>query len=588
MRVPCERSHNLTYDGKDRRLAAQAQWLLKRRFSDAFWGHVPGVNPLLAKVLYARGLQTRDQVDAFLATDQPLGDPFDLPDMAAAVARLQRALEQRERIVVYGDFDADGVSATVLLVSALQAVGGDVTPYIPDRFDEAYGLNIPALTHLREAGADLVVTVDCGIRSLAEAAHCRQIGLDLVITDHHTAPAQLPAAVAVVNPKRADSRYPFASLAGVGVAHRLVDALYRALRRSGYSPDHPLDPDVYLDLVALGTVADIVPLIEENRALVHRGLERLCATERPGLAALMEVSGVRSQAVRSEDIAFRLGPRINAAGRLDHAMLAYRLLVAAEPDKARTLAEELNRINAQRQDLLNHQVALAETLLGEPDSLPLLFVAGPEFHEGIVGLVASRLTEAYYRPALVMRATEEGARGSARSIEGLHITQALDQCADLLTRYGGHERAAGLSLEAQHVEPLRQRLEEYCAANLDETLLQPRLRVDAIVDLAEIDGQAVQALATLEPTGEENPPPLLATLNLSLRALRAVGSAGRHLQFHVSDGSRSLRGIGFGLGYLAEELTPGARVDVVYTPALEEYQGNTYLQLVTRAIRLAR
>lgn len=587
-RVPCHRPHGLTHDRKDRRLATRAQWLLKRRFAEAFWGHIPDVNPLLAKVLYARGLESREQVDAFLATGQPLGDPFDLPDMAAAVARLQRALEQRERIVVYGDFDADGVSATVLLVSALQAVGGDVAPYIPDRFDEAYGLNVPALTQLREAGADLVVTVDCGIRSLVEAVHCRQIGLDLVITDHHTVPAQLPEAVAVVDPKRIDSAYPFASLAGVGVAHRLVDALYRALRSSEKFPDHPLDPNVYLDLVALGTVADIVPLIEENRALVHRGLEQLRVTERPGLAALMEVAGVRPGAIRSEDLAFRLGPRINAAGRLDHAMLAYRLLITAERDEARALSEELNRINAQRQDLLNHQVALAETLLGEPDSLPLLFVAGPEFHEGIVGLVASRLTETHYRPALVMRTTEEGARGSARSIEGLHITQALDQCADLLTRYGGHERAAGLSLEAQHVERLRQRLEEYCVANLDDTMLRPRLRVDAIVDLAEIDGQAVQALAALEPTGEGNPPSLLATLNLSLRALRPVGNAGRHLQFHVSDGSRSLRGIGFGLGYLAEELTPGARIDVVYTPALEEYQGNTYLQLVARAIRPAR
>jgi single-stranded-DNA-specific exonuclease len=568
-------------------LATQAQWLLRRRFSPAFLTHVPDMNPLLAKVLYARGLETAEEADAFLTTERPLGNPFDLPDMAAAVARLRHALERRERIIVYGDFDADGVSATVLLVSALCAVGGDAEPYIPDRFDEAYGLNIPALTRLRQAGADLVVTVDCGIRSLPEAAHCREIGLDLIITDHHTAPAQLPEAIAVVASKRADSRYPFASLAGVGVAHRLVDALYRVLRRCGAFPDHPLDPDAYLDLVALGTVADIVPLVEENRVLAHRGLMQLRAAERPGLAALMEVSGVRPQTVRSEDIAFRLGPRVNAAGRLDHAMLAYRLLATSEIDEARTLAEELDRINAQRQDLLDRQVALAETLLSDPDTLPLLFVAAPEFHEGIVGLVASRLTETYYRPALVMRTTEEGARGSARSIEGLHITRALDQCADLLTRYGGHERAAGLSLEARHVEPLRQRLEEYCAAVLDEKMLQPRLRVDAIVDLAEIDGQAIQALAALEPTGEENPPPLLATLDLCLRSLRPVGNECRHLQFYVSDDTRSLRGIGFGLGYLANELTPGTRIDMVYTPVLEEYQGNTYLQLVARAIRLA-
>ncbi len=568
-------------------MSADAQWLLKRRFAEAFLSQVPELNPLLARVLYARGLQSAAEVAAFLATDGDLGDPLLLPDMAPAVDRLQRALAERERIVVYGDFDADGVSATALLVSALRALGGDVQPYIPDRFDESYGLNIPALQRIRATGAALVVTVDCGIRSPQEAAYCRQIGLDLIITDHHMVSAELPGAVAVVDPKREDNRYPFADLAGVGLAYRLVAALYDRARRSGALPSDAPALDAYLDLVALGTVADIVPLIGENRLLAHRGLTHLRQTSRPGLEALMSVAGVQPARARSEDIAFRLGPRINAAGRLDHAMLAYRLLMTDSREEAGTLAEELHHINAQRQELLDQQVAMAEEMLGDPAALRVLFVAGAEFHEGIVGLVASRLSEAHHRPALVMRASEEGVRGSARSIEGFHITQALDQCGDLLTHWGGHERAAGFSLDLASLEPLRQRLTAHCARELDDSLLSPRLRVDAIVKLADIDQRAVEALAALEPTGQANEPATLATLGLELSGLRAVGNHERHLQFYVRDGSRTMRGIGFGMGHWATQLRPGARIDVVYTPTLQTWQGNTTVQMVAQAMRTA-
>lgn len=549
---------------------------------------MPDLDPVLAKVLYARGIDTPEKVAAFLADDGDLGNPFDLPDMAAAVTRLRRARRAGERIVVYGDFDVDGVSATALLVSALCATGADAQPYIPDRFDEAYGLNKPALQRLREQGASLVVTVDCGIRSCAEADFCREIGLDLIITDHHTVPERMPDALAVIDPKRADSRYPFGQLAGVGVAYMLVVALYRALHSTGEAPEGLPDPQRYLDLVALGTVADMVPLIGTNRMLARRGLARLRETARPGLSALMAAAGVRPEGLRSEDIAFRLGPRINAAGRLEHAMLAYRLLSADSMAEAQELAQELDRINARRQELLDRQVELARSTFQEPVGCGLLFVAGPDFHEGIVGLIASRLTEAYYRPALVMRADEEGVRGSARSIEGFHITRALDACADLLLRYGGHERAAGFSLAAENLELFRQRVEAHCLAHLDPTLLQPRQRVDAIVTLAEICEETVLALEALEPTGEENPPPLLATLGLELTALKPVGSEGQHLQLYVSDGLRSLRGIGFRLGHMAKALEQGTKIDVLYTPALELWQGNTYLQMIVHDVRPSR
>ena len=568
-------------------MAGRQCWYLRRRESSAFVQQHAELHPLVAKVLHARKIDTPHSIRAFLQDDDQPGDPSLMAGMDRAVARIRGALEGDEQIVVYGDFDADGVSATVLLVHALRGLGGRVTPYIPDRFSEAYGLNKAALRRLRQQGASLVVTVDCGIRSAEEVACAQAQGLDVIVTDHHTVPEKLPPALAVIDPKRSDCPYPFKELAGVGVAHRLVDALFSSVRSQGMagSGQSDLDQDQYLDLVALGTVSDIVPLTGENRILVRQGLARMQAAPRLGLRALLEIAGVDGHKVDSQAIAFRLGPRVNAAGRLRSAMLAYELLATESADEAQRLSVLLSEINVERQQLLGHQVERARELLGDDEGRRMLVIDDPDFHVGIVGLVASRLTDEFYRPSLVMRRGRAATRGSARSIEGFHITHALDACSDLLSRYGGHARAGGFSLPSENLGAFRERLESYAAQNLTEEMLTPHPRVDAIVSLEEITEDTPAALSRLEPFGQGNPEPALATAGLRVLEMRAVGREGRHLRMTVSDGHRSMGGIAFRQGHRASEFVPGDMIDLIYQPTQNEWQGRVSLQLVVQAMR---
>lgn len=541
-------------------------------------------DPVLAAVLYARKVDTLERVRAFLGNADELADPFLMADMKAAVERLAQALRQRERIAIYGDFDVDGVSATCLLVSALQQLGADIIPYIPDRFSESYGLNNPALKKLSDQGVTLLITVDCGIRSIPEVTYGQSLGLNMIITDHHSVAVgpddsmRLPPALAIINPKRPDCPYPFKGMSGVGVAYRLVDALCRHMAAD-------LDLDQFLDLVALGTVADIVPLLEENRLLVQQGLRRMCQAPRLGLAALLEVSGVRQDLVDSQAIAFRLAPRLNAAGRLENARLAYDLLLSQSPEEARQLATRLSEVNQERQELLERQVEQAKNILGDANDQKVLFVAGAGFHEGIVGLVASRLMEEFYRPTLVMRQGPHLTRGSARSIEGFHITRALDRCSSLFTRYGGHAAAAGFTLPTENLPAFRDHLQSYSADLLTKEILTPRLSVDALVKLQDLSEDTCRALALLEPCGEGNPPPTLASIGLRLQAIQAIGQEGKHLRLYVADDTRTLQAIAFRMGHLATRYRPGDRLDLIYQPSINEWQGERTLQLVVEAIR---
>ena len=613
-------------------MTMRQQWVLRRKPSAVFMEQFPDLDPILAQVLYARKIEAPEQMRGFLAADQPLADPMLLADMDKAVARLRQALDAGESIVVYGDFDVDGISATTLLTTALRSLGGEVSAYIPDRFSESYGLNKTALAKLHEQGAALVVTVDCGIRSVEEVAFARELGLDMILTDHHSVPEELPPANAVIDPKRPDSSYPFRELAGVGVAYRLAQVLITASASEGQATGGLLAEDL-LDLVALGTVADIVPLIGENRVLARLGLERIRSNPRPGIRALLRVSGVKPGDTDSQSISFRLAPRLNAAGRLRHANLSYELLTAEDEARAQELAEELNLINQERQQLLERQVARAEELLlqdvsawreetwhlmeqqvakaqaiqgTEPEAIrqslasgidaaydrlcetslpPVLFIHDESFHEGIVGLIASRLVNEHYRPALVMRRDADQVRGSARSIEGFHITQALDACADLLARYGGHAQAAGFSLAQDKLSAFEERLRRYAEAHLQESSFQQKLDVDAIVPLADISAETPRALAAMEPFGQDNPEPSLATLGLTVQALHAVGQQGRHLRLQLADGNRIVSCIAFRQGHLVETYGPGDKVDVVYRPSLNDWNGQTTLQLNVQAIR---
>jgi len=565
-------------------------WILRRRAPSPLPPQYESLDPLLAKVLYARKLERPEDLEAFLgATTATPPNPFAMRGMRVAVGRLVWGVLHGEPIVVYGDYDTDGVTATALLASALRVLGANVAPYIPDRFGESYGLNTVALDELHNRGIRLVVTVDCGIRATREAAHAAELGLDLIITDHHSVPSELPRALAVIDPKQPGCEYPFKELAGVGVAYRLVEALF-TVWNSIRPPGEPLaDAEQFLDLVALGTVGDIVPLVGENRTLVQKGLVMLRGPIRPGISALMGAAGVRPERLSSDDIAFRLGPRLNAAGRLEHADLAYRLLVSQAPDESRGLAEELSQINERRQALLDAQVTQALETIGDVGDRSLLFVSGEDYHEGIVGLIASRIVDLHYLPTVVIRSSEGSARGSARSIEGYHITRALETCSDLLERFGGHARAAGFSMRAEHVDALRTRLEEHAKHELDGSpYLQRRLDVDAIVRLDELTLESVRALDDLEPCGEGNPPPTLATVGLQVADVRPVGSDGQHLRLYLSGGGGSMAAIAFRQGHLGESLRVGDYVDVVYTPTLNEYNGTVSVQMVVQALRASQ
>ena len=539
--------------------------------------------PVLIQVLYNRGLTDPAHIQAFLEGRYlEKDDPFLLPDMEKAVTRIERAIAQDERIVVYGDFDADGVTATVLLVEALRGMGltrNQAQPYIPDRVDEGYGLNAEALTRLREEKeADLVVTVDCGIRSVAEVEHANALGLDVIITDHHSVGKRLPPAVAVVNPKRADAAYPYTGLAGVGVAFKLVQALRQALPGQAAFAEERI-----LDLVALGTVADIVPLTGENRPLVKAGLEVLNRCRRPGIAALAEVAGLKPGSITAEHIGFGLGPRINAAGRLDHAYAAARLLAANNGLRAKRLAQELNRLNRERRELTRRLGKMAEEMVdGEA---PILIAGDEAFKSGVVGLVASRLAEKHYRPAIVMEKGETESRGSCRSIPEFHITEALDQVEDLLAHHGGHQQAAGFTIRNENLEPFRERLTAIADERLGERELIPTLDVDAEIRLADVDWALQGQLERLEPTGEANGTPVFVSRGVQVFNHRAVGQDGTHLQMQVGDGQRGFKCIAFRQGAWAGRLP--ARVDLAYTVGVNEWNGRRDLQLVVQDIRPA-
>jgi len=542
----------------------------------------PDLPPLLAQVLCSRRMADPDAASDFLASRVLADDPFLLKGMNRAVPRLQRAISRGEKIAVYGDFDADGVTATAVLVETLSSLGACVEPYIPDRVDEGYGLNLEALRKLYRRNVRLVVTVDCGVRSVREVEQTRR-HLDLIITDHHLPGDQLPPATAIIDPKQPGCPYPFKDLSGVGLAYKLAQALL-ARPPAGSQPALHLEESL-LDLVAVGTVADLAPLLGENRSLVRRGLNVLNEANRPGVAALMADAGLRKGDVDSTAIGFRLGPRLNAAGRLEHAMLAYDLLTKTDGLETRTLAERLGELNRRRQQLTDETVAAAEAqvLADDPDAR-LYLAASPDFKPGIVGLAAGRLTEAYYRPSVVVELGAEESRGSCRSIPEFHITEALDECRELLIRHGGHKAAAGFTVATANLPTLRQRLQAIAAERLDGVELRPTLEIDAEVPLDEVGWPTDELLSQLEPCGAGNPTPVLLSRDVEVREVKAMGADQKHLKL----GLRDRRGAGwdavmFRGGHLLDEV-PG-RVDVAYCLLANEWNGEKRLQLEVQDLK---
>ncbi len=562
-------------------------WRVLPKVPPAFVHRFPQLPPLLLQLLYNRGITHPNDVLGFLRRELTFDNPFRLRDMNLAVDRVRRAIRRGENIVVYGDFDADGVTSSVLMAGVLKRLGARVRVYIPHRIDEGYGLNVKAMRKLAAAGTHLLLTVDCGIRSVEEVAYARSLGMDVIVTDHHSVGERLPPALAVINPKREDDPYPFKGLAGVGVAYKLAQALTRVERQLPLRRGPGIeDLEEYLDLVALGTVADIVPLVGENRTLVHRGLERLNRPARPGILALMEAAGIRPGNVDTMAIGFMLAPRINAAGRLASAGLAFKLLSARDLGEALPLASQLNTLNRQRQYLTQQAVERARAQIAAQEDNPIYIVEDEDFLPGIVGLIAGQITTATYRPTLAIHLEEEMSRGSARSIPEFHITRALDRVSHHLVRYGGHAAAAGFTVTNDRLPAFKEELVQVAREVLGEELPEPVVTVDAELDLDRVDWTTYEHIQRLAPFGEANPQPVFLSRNVLVQEGRAVGSEGKHLKLTLAQGRRVWPGIAFKLGHLASRLP--SRVDVIYHLGVNDWNGQRALQLVVLDIREAQ
>jgi single-stranded-DNA-specific exonuclease len=557
------------------------RWLLQTPLTPEADAALAAHPPLLRQILFNRGIATAAEAEAFLRAEPNFStDPFQMKGMRVAVDRIQSALADQEPIAIYGDYDVDGVTATALLVQALRALGGDAREYIPNRFDEGYGLNNEALTALANDGVRLVITVDCGVRSPDEARHARDVGLDLIISDHHEPSGSLPEALAVLNPKQDGDEYPEKYLAGVGIAYKIAEALN--VERSTFN----VQLDNYLDLVALGTVADLAPLTGENRALVRKGLAQMRETTRQGLFSLANVAGADLKKVNAQTIGFTLGPRLNASGRLESAKASFALLTTTDVKEAGDLSIKLNQQNLERQKLTREIQIQAEALAlnGQMDSL-LLFAVHPDFNHGVVGLAASRLSEIHYLPAVVGNYGDETTRCSCRSIPEFHITHALDECTDLLVRHGGHAAAAGFTVRNENLDELVARLRSIATRELGGRDLRPNLSADAEVPLARLTFELLKQLEQLQPTGYGNPEPVFISRKVKVQSKRAVGADSKHLKLSLTDGRVTVDAIGFRLGDLLPNLPP--LVDVLYTFEVNEYNGRANLQLNLKDIKAA-
>ncbi len=556
-------------------------WIINPKLNSTANENLAAFPPMLRQLLFNRGYGTDEEARAFLEARTNFDtSPFQMKGMDVAVARIEKALECGEMIAVYGDYDVDGVTATALLHQVLTALGGKVIPYIPNRKDEGYGLNNEAFDQLAKDGVKLVISVDCGIRSPAEARHAGEVGIDLIITDHHEPFGELPDALAVLNPKQEDDDYPEKYLAGVGIAYKLAQALCEKIK----VPTGKVETNDLLDLVALGTVADLAPLTGENRVLVRAGLQEMRQTKRIGLFSLANVAGVSLPAINSTHIGFSLGPRLNAAGRLDSAMSALTLLTTPNINEAGELAQKLDVQNRERQALTRKIQSEADTMaLAEDPEARILFAVHPEFNSGVVGLAASRLAELHFLPAVVGQQGDEETRCSCRSIPDFNITAALDQCTDLLVRHGGHKAAAGFTVRNENLEPLKTRLKEIACKALAGRDLRPTLLADMEVSLKELNSDLLMQIERLQPTGYGNQEAAFVSRNLQVKSRRTVGADSKHLKLTVSDGTWTLDAIGFRLGHMLGSL-PG-NVDVLFTFETNEYMGRTAFQLNLKDVK---
>jgi len=542
-----------------------------------------GIPYTIARILINRGIETSEQVDRFFnPTIAHLHDPFLMRDMEKAVDRIVAALSNRERIAIYGDYDVDGITAASMLYLFLKDLGGDVLPYIPDRQSEGYGISETGILELQRSGAGLIVSVDCGITSIGEAQIATSLGIDLIITDHHEPGDTLPAGLAVCDPKREGCGYPFKELSGVGVAYKIAQGIIQRLNLEAEYTDK------YLDLVALGSAADIVPLVDENRVFVKLGLEKINNMPEVGLASLIETASIKAGKIEVGDIVFGIAPRINAVGRLGSALRAVKLLTTRDRTSSREIAGVLEDENRRRKDIdnatLEEAVAEIEATF-DPFEARSIVLSREGWHPGVIGIVASRLIERYYRPTVMITIENGQGKGSARAIAKFDIYQALKACSDLLLQFGGHKYAAGLTIAAENIPAFRERFEHVCREIIPEEDLVPKIKIESEISLDEITPEVVASLKRFAPFGPKNNRPNFFSRGLEVLDMpRIVGA--NHLKFRAGQGGASFEAIGFNLGQRLGRLLNGNKtIEMVYAVEENEYNNRKTVQLRIKDLR---
>lgn len=556
--------------------STEKEWVVKEPIPAAIQEELSAHSKIIQQLLYNRGITTQQQAQEYLT--HPINhDPFLFPDMDKAVGLIFSAIKNKEKIAVYGDYDVDGITATALLSQVLISLKGDVWPYIPNRFDEGYGVNVNALEKLADAGVKLLITVDCGIRSPEELSYAKKLGMQVIITDHHAPAESLPDVESIICQHISDE-YPDKHLSGVGLAYKIAQALFL---KQGLTVE---TADEWLDLAALGTVADVVPLIGENRRIVNVGLARIRLAKRLGLSALIRASNLRLGDFSSVDISFGVAPRLNAAGRLETPQLALDLLMTDDMQQAGLLAQRLDDLNRERRKITQEMQIKAEEMIN-PENL-LLFAVNSEFSSGLVGLVAAKLTEFYYRPTIIAYQGEVYTRASCRSIQEFHMTRALDECEDLLVQHGGHAMAAGFTVENEKLGILRERLGEIAERELSSLALKPVITADMVIALEEIPKDIMPQLDCLEPVGSENPQAVFISKGVQVVRAKAVGRDENHLKLTLKgNNSAVFDAIAFRQGHWSKVLPP--TIDIVYTIERNFFNGNIYTQLNIRDIKLS-
>jgi single-stranded-DNA-specific exonuclease len=546
--------------------------------------HSDPYDSLVETLLAVRDLQRQD----LEVGPEVMHDPALLKDMDRAVERVEKAIRNQEKIVVFGDYDVDGVSSTAVMLDFLEAVGADCAYLLPDRHKDGYGLKPPGVERALELGASLIITVDNGISAFAALELARDRGIDVVVTDHHQQLEELPVACAIINPNRHDCPYPFKDLAGVGVTFKFVQALSAVFMETDERRRYL---NSLLDLVVLGTVADVMPVLGENRVFIQRGLQILNQTERPGLRQLKGVAGYAEKPVKTMGVGFHIGPRINVAGRLEKPDIALELIRAKSDAEAALLADELNKLNARRQALQREGMDEAESLVSRDDlQRDRIIVVLGEWKLGIVGLLAGKLCEKHVRPAVVCSEDAEGGIyvGSARSIPAYDISRGISACAEHLVAYGGHPAAAGFSLKADSFEAFRMALIEHANSHLDEKDMQAELDVDIIMEGRDLDIATIEAMAELEPFGNGNQVPLFAMRGCKILSRRQIGRGGTHLKVELEAGGRHCNGLWWNQGDVADKIHPGQRVSAAFSLEEDTYAGNGAVQMVIKDMYLER